>query len=152
MTASLLSVAIMIYMSTMYTVFVEYQEFDLSSSRFKAVVLRLLCFIQLGFSCYYAYLWYQSQVNRQNLHKNPQFMQLAVFILVSVLGTFYQPYLFSLHILDLFSMIDVLKDIFAAIAISLPPLATVSMMGVAFVMIFCSVTFSNYVRDVYEEG
>jgi hypothetical protein len=48
-------------------------------------------------------------------------------------------------------MIDMLKDIFAAIAASLTPICLVSLMGVAFEFIFCSVTFSNYVPDVYSE-
>ena len=48
-----------------------------------------------------------------------QAIQIGVFILVSLLGTLWRPSILSLHILDLFTMIDVLKDIFAAIGLSL---------------------------------
>lgn len=149
LTASILSIIIMVYLSTVYSVYVEYQEFELVAAPIKAAVLHLLCLVQLGFSCWYGYLWWKCQVSHENLYGNGQFIQIAVFILVSVLGTVWWPSLLSLHILDLFSMIDVLKDIFAAIALSMKPLIMVSAMGAAFVVIFCSVTFSNYMRDVY---
>lgn len=149
--ASILSIIIMIYMSITYSVYVEYQEFDVVATPFKAMVLRLLCLVQLALSFNYGYLWWKSQTSHKELYKNGQAIQIAVFILVSVLGTLWKPYILSIHILDLFSMIDVLKDIFAAIALTLEPLAMVSIMGGAFVMIFCSVTFSNYMPDVYAE-
>lgn len=120
--ASGLSVIIILYMSITHSVYVEYQEFSLEASSLKTVVLRLLCLMQLGSSGYYGYLWYKSQVDITKLKDNGQFgqaIQIGVFILVSILGTVWRPSLLSLHILDLFSMIDVLKDIFAAIALSL---------------------------------
>lgn len=120
--ASALSIIIIVYMSITHSVYVEYQEFSLEASPLKTVVLRLLCLMQLGFSGYYGYLWYKSQVDITKLKDNGQFgqaIQIGVFILVSILGTVWRPSLLSLHILDLFSMIDVLKDIFAAIALSL---------------------------------
>lgn len=120
--ASALSIIIIVYMSITHSVYVEYQEFSLEASSLKTVVLRLLCLMQLGCSGYYGYLWYKSQVDITKLKDNGQFgqaIQIGVFILVSILGTVWRPSLLSLHILDLFSMIDVLKDIFAAIALSL---------------------------------
>lgn len=77
------------YISVMYTVFVEYQEVGLWASPLKVYILRLMCVIQLGFSFYYGYLWLKSQVSLENLHSNAAFLQLVGFILVSILGTFY---------------------------------------------------------------
>lgn len=146
---SLLSILIVAYLTFGYTVFVEYQTMDLWAPPVHRFFLRLLCVVQMCLSFYYGYLWLKSQVSLENLYTNTRFLQVVMFILVSVLGTFYEPYLFSIHILDIFSMIDMLKDIFAAIAASLKPIAIVSLMGVTFELIFCSVTFSNYVQDVY---
>lgn len=67
-----------------------------------------------------------------------------------MLGTIYEPYLFTLQLLDIFIMIDVLKDIFTAIAINIKSLAMVSIMGVAFMFIFCLIGFSNYMKNIYE--
>jgi hypothetical protein len=48
-------------------------------------------------------------------------------------------------------MIDVLKDIFTAIAMNIQSLAIVSVMGVAFMFIFCLIGFSNYMKNIYED-
>jgi hypothetical protein len=59
----MLSCIITIYISLVYSVFVEYQELDLWASPLKAAILRMLCFVQLGYSLYYGYLWSRSQVS-----------------------------------------------------------------------------------------
>lgn len=79
------------------------------------------------------------------------FIQQAIFFFFSVMGTFYEPYLFTLQLLDIFIMIDVLRDIFEAIATNIKPLAIVSIMGVVFMFIFCLIGFSNYMKDIYQD-
>ena len=44
-----------------------------------------------------------------------------------------------------------LADIFAAIGLGVTSLLYVSFMGVVFTVIFCTVTFSNYMKNVYED-
>jgi hypothetical protein len=45
-----------------------------------------------------------------------------------------------------------LANIFEAVAQNIKALLYVSFMGVVFVFIFCTVTFSNYMKNVYAEG
>jgi hypothetical protein len=72
-------------------------------------------------------------------------------VLVSFLSTFVHPPLIFIHIMDIFCALPVLVSIFEAIAIGIPSLMYVSLMGVVFTFIFCTVTFSNYMKNVYED-
>lgn len=110
-----------------YNIVIEYQEADFYLDGFliKAIV-KILCFAHLGISVYYFYLWKKARGGQQKktdgsddeektlepFYKDQAFIQQAIFFFFSVLGTFYEPYLFTLQLLDIFIMIDVLKDIF----------------------------------------
>ena len=72
-----------------------------------------------------------------------------MFLSVSILGTFYNPTIFFIHIIDIFCQSEMLASIFKAIALNIQSLAYVSFMGVVFVVVFCTVTFSNYMKNVY---
>lgn len=72
-----------------------------------------------------------------------------MYILFAFIGTFFSPMFFFLHIIDIFCYVPDLGNIFRAIAINIESLLYVSGMGVAFTFIFCTVTFSNYMKDVY---
>ena len=78
-------------------------------------------------------------------------LRVILFVSTSFFGTFFHPPLFFIHIIDLVCNSPILGSIFAAIAKSLQSLALVSLMGVVFVVIFCTVTFSNYMKNVYED-
>lgn len=75
-----------------------------------------------------------------------------MFLSTSFFGTFFHPPLFFIHLIDLVCNSPILASIFQAIAKSLQGLALVSLMGVVFVAIFCTVTFSNYMKNVYEDA
>jgi hypothetical protein len=51
--------------------------------------------------------------------------------------------------MDIFCYNPEIGDIFKAIAINIKELAYVSFMGVVFTFVFCTVTFSNYMKNVY---
>jgi hypothetical protein len=83
------------------------------------------------------------------IYKSPDFYRLAMYVSVSVIGTFFYPPLFFIHIIDIFCNNPDLGNIFAAIALSIESILYVSFLGIVFVFIFCTVTFSNYMKDVY---
>jgi uncharacterized membrane protein len=78
-----------------------------------------------------------------------EFWRIAIFVLCSFLGTFFYPVLFFIHLIDIFCKIEVLANIFEAVAVNIKSLLYVSFMGVVFVFVFCTVTFSNYMKNVY---
>lgn len=75
-----------------------------------------------------------------------------MFVGCSFLGTFIYPIAFFIHLIDIFCKIEVLSNIFEAVAVNIKSLLYVSFMGVVFVFVFCTVTFSNYMKNVYAEG
>lgn len=84
-----------------------------------------------------------------NILKSVDFYRMVMYVGVSFIGTFFHPPLFFIHIIDIFCNNPDLGNIFAAIAQSIKSIMYVSMLGIAFVFIFCTVTFSNYMKDVY---
>ena len=80
-----------------------------------------------------------------------QVLRMLLFVSTSFFGTFFHPPLFYIHIIDIVYNSKILANIFKAIASTLKSLAYVSLMGVVFVVIFCTVTFSNYMKNVYED-
>lgn len=87
-----------------------------------------------------------------NILKSVDFYRLVLYVGVSFLGTFYHPPLFFIHIIDIFCNNGDLANIFAAIASSIKSIMYVSLLGIVFVFIFCTVTFSNYMKDVYADA
>lgn len=75
--------------------------------------------------------------------------RLVVFLFSSIVGTFYFPPLFFLHLIDIMAQVPKLGPILYCVVISSRPLLLVSMMGIVFTFIFCTVTFSNYMVDIY---
>ena len=72
--------------------------------------------------------------------------------MVSIIGTFIYPPLLFIHVIDYVCNDDNLADIFLAIALATKSLLYVSSMGVVFTIIFCTVTFSNYMHNIYEDA
>lgn len=87
-----------------------------------------------------------------NILQSVDFYRLVLYVGVSFLGTFFHPPLFFIHIIDIFCNNPDLGNIFTAIALSIKSIIYVSALGIAFVFIFCTVTFSNYMKDVYAEA
>lgn len=75
---------------------------------------------------------------------------MLLFVGVSFYGTFVDPTFFFIHIIDIFCQSALLANIFKAIAATILPVSLVSIMGVIFVIVFCTVSFSNYTKDVYQ--
>lgn len=67
------------------------------------------------------------------------------------MGTFIDPSVFFIHIIDIFCQSSQLANVFKAIANTFKQVSLVSFMGVIFVVVFCTVTFSNYTKDIYGE-
>lgn len=84
-----------------------------------------------------------------NILTSVDFYRMLMYVSISFFGTFYHPPLFFIHIIDIFCNNPDLANIFAAIALSLKSILYVSALGIVFVFIFCTVTFSNYMKDVY---
>ena len=78
------------------------------------------------------------------------FYQLLLFVGVAFYGTFFDPPFFFIHIIDIFCQSPLLAGIFKAIAHTFIPVSLVSFMGALFVVVFCTVSFSNYTKDVYQ--
>lgn len=86
------------------------------------------------------------------LYLSADFYRLLLYVSFAFFGTFFHPILFFLHIIDIFCYIPDLGNIVKAIAFNIQSLLLVSLMGVVFTIIFCTVTFSNYMKNVYAEG
>jgi hypothetical protein len=80
-----------------------------------------------------------------------EFYKNLLFLIVSLVGAFIYPPLIFIHIIDRVCSQEILANIFQAIGLVVKQLFLVSVMGVAFVIVFNSITFSNYVKDVYGE-
>ncbi len=74
---------------------------------------------------------------------------MALYVIVSFVGTFFYPPLFFIHIMDIFCYNPEIGNIFKAIGLNIFELFYVSVMGVVFTFVFCTVTFSNYQKNVY---
>ena len=57
--------------------------------------------------------------------------------------------MFFLHLIDIFAQIDKLGTILYCVIYNGYEILLVSVMGVFFTFIFCTVTFSNYMRNIY---
>lgn len=86
----------------------------------------------------------------QPLFQSAEFYRMAMYVGVAFFGTFFHPALFFIHLMDIFCYIPEIGDIFKAIGINIKELAYVSFMGVIFTFVFCTVTFSNYQKNIYD--
>lgn len=60
--------------------------------------------------------------------------------------------MFFLHLIDILAQIETLGTILYSAIFNIKSLLLVSVMGVFFTVIFCTVTFSNYMKNVYSGG
>lgn len=93
--------------------------------------------------------WDEINSEDQKIYKNLQLWRIVVFLLSSVIGTFYFPPLFFLHLIDIFAQVPTLGPILYCVIVNIKSLLLVSLMGIFFSFIFCTVTFSNYMKDLY---
>lgn len=68
------------------------------------------------------------------------------------MGLLIYPPLLFIHVMDYIVNKEILANIFQAIALATKKLFWVSLMGVVFTIIFCTVTFSNYLKNVYADA
>ena len=72
--------------------------------------------------------------------------------MVFIIGTFIYPPLLFIHVIDdVYNGVN-LANIFLAIALATKSLLYVSSMGLVFTIIYCRVTFSNYMHNIYEDA
>lgn len=91
----------------------------------------------------------QLSTEEQRIYRNIQLWRILIFLGSSIIGTFYFPPMFFLHLIDIFAQIDKLGTILYCVIYNGYSIILVSVMGVFFTLIFCTVTFSNYMKNVY---
>lgn len=79
------------------------------------------------------------------------FNSFSLFLLGSLLGTFYGVEWFSLHIFDLFTSISLLTNVFKAILNNLKILTIFSLLATAFIVVFNILSFKTYASVIYED-
>ena len=85
----------------------------------------------------------------QRLYKNSTFWNHLVFLSASVIGTFYFPPMFFLHLIIIIARIEKLGTILKAAVYNIKSLLYMAALGFVFTYIFSTVTFSNYMKDLY---
>jgi energy-coupling factor transporter transmembrane protein EcfT len=80
---------------------------------------------------------------------NPTVWNHGVFLMASFIGTFYFPPLFFLHLIIIFARVEKLGTILKAAVYNYKSLLYMAALGFVFTYIFNTVTFSNYMKDVY---
>lgn len=175
--ANIVSVLINLFMVVFYSAVVEHHILEYFTSPFYTLIIVLLSILQISFTASFAYLWGVTKIplaipkvedyNEENyqaltlpgkakfaltavMEYESSFPQTFIYILAAVGGLFWRTYYYTFHLLDIFSTIDTLQNVFAAVINTSKALMTLSVMGVVFVYIFCSITFENYVRNVYD--
>lgn len=88
----------------------------------------------------------------QSIYKNLQLWRIMVFLGSSIIGTFYFPPMFFLHLIDIFAQIEKLGTILYCVIYKGKSILLVSVMGIFFSFIFCTVTFSNYMKNIYSSA
>lgn len=94
---------------------------------------------------------FESPSEDQTFYNNGEFYRILIFVLISFAGAFINPIVFYIHIIDIFCQAEMLASIFKAIALNVKSLMYISLLGAVFVAIFCTITFSNYMKNLYEE-
>lgn len=69
--------------------------------------------------------------------------------MASVIGTFYFPPMFFLHLMIIIARVEKLGTILRAAVFNYKSLMFMYALGFVFTYIFSTVTFSNYVKNVY---
>ena len=85
------------------------------------------------------------------VYDTQQFLVVLIFAAISVMGTFYETKYFTLHLIFIFTRIELLENVFKAIAKNFKQLLYVSLLGIVFVYSFCIVTYRIYGPDLHAE-
>ena len=85
----------------------------------------------------------------QRLYKNKGFWNNSVFLISSIIGTFYFPPMFFLHLVMILARVERLGTVLQAAVYNWKSLGYMAILGFVFVYIFNTVTWSNYMKDVY---
>ena len=94
----------------------------------------------------------EMQTEDQRIYKNVQLWKNGVFLLASVIGTFYFPPMFFLHLILILARVEKLGTILKAAVFNYKSLMYMYALGFVFTYIFSTVTFSNYMKNVYSSG
>ena len=73
----------------------------------------------------------------------------AIFLAASVIGTFYFPPMFFLHLIIIIARVEKLGTILVSAVYNIKSLLYMAALGVVFTYVFSTVSFGNYVRNVY---
>lgn len=78
-----------------------------------------------------------------------EFKSLAVFVIASLLGTFYSVEYFTIHLFDMFTTIPLLTNVFKAIINNINTLFILSMLATVFILVFNIISLSTYSEVIY---
>ena len=69
--------------------------------------------------------------------------------MASIIGTFYFPPMFFLHLIIIFAKIEKLGTILVSAVYNIKSLLWMTALGIVFTYVFNTVTFNNYMKNVY---
>ena len=81
-----------------------------------------------------------------------KFLYILAYLLSSAFGMFYSQNIFLCYILFFFMENDHLSNVFNAIVYNLRQLASVGLLGVVFVYVFCLVFYESYALEMMKEA
>ena len=77
-------------------------------------------------------------------------MEVVIFLVISMMGVVFDPRWLAFNIFYLFTKLDVLKNIFSALAKNFKQMLAVCLFGGAFVFVFALITLNSYLNAIYE--
>ena len=71
------------------------------------------------------------------------------FLMISVMGVVFDPRWYAFNIFYLFAKLDVLQNIFSALAKNFKQMLVVCLFGGAFIFVFALITLNSYLSAIY---
>ncbi|KAM3147677.1 hypothetical protein pb186bvf_000005 [Paramecium bursaria] len=164
--ASLLTILINLLMIACYTVLLKENTYMLTTSSINNVIIKMLCMAQLLSQIAHFIMFSVQRIpimlDKKKDEKNKlsklitvtsegSILLLFVLVLLSFYGTFFNTYIFVIHVVEIFSRNPLLKNVFQAISQNAKQLQSVALLGVLFVFAFSVISFSVYFDDIYQE-
>ncbi|CAD8049274.1 unnamed protein product [Paramecium sonneborni] len=164
--SSILALLINLSMIFFYTVVVKGNTYLLTSTLYNSLIIKMLSvsqlfsqiilFIMVSFQRIPIYLKKNSKGNDKLslllvIIQEDTCLLLFLLVLLSFFGAFINSTVFVIHLVEIFSRVTILKNVFQAISYNAKQLLVVAFLGVLFVFAFSVISFSVYFDDIYQE-
>ncbi|CAD8133692.1 unnamed protein product [Paramecium octaurelia] len=164
--SSVLALLINLSMIFFYTVVVKGNTYLLTSTLYNSLIIKMLSvsqlfsqiilFIMVSFQRIPIYLQKNSKGNDKLslllvIIQEDTCLLLFLLVLLSFFGAFINSTVFVIHLVEIFSRVTILKNVFQAISYNAKQLLVVAFLGVLFVFAFSVISFSVYFDDIYQE-